>query len=211
MQLPDFSYEITAWRNGNKVVAGLDEVGRGSLAGPVVAGCVVYQDVVLDEKVLINDSKKLSSNQRKLADLWIRENAYGFGIGLASVTEINKLGIKKATDVAFRRAIVNSKLAIDHLLIDAFFIPYTRSLSRKKQTPIIKGDGLSISIASASIIAKVYRDTMMIEKSQRPKYSQYEWDKNKGYGTKKHIDSIRKYGVCNYHRKQFVKSALSKA
>jgi len=128
---------------------------------------------------LINDSKKLTSKQREAADKWIRKNALSFGIGEASVAQINKFGIKKATEIAFRRSIhsISQYHNIDFLLIDAFYIPYVRGLRRKNQKAIVKGDSLSISIAAASIIAKVYRDKLMLNLSKNPKYKKYNWHK----------------------------------
>ena len=241
MKLPDFSYEKEYWGQGYKVIAGLDEVGRGAFAGPVVAGCVVfapnYKLQITNSELKIDDSKKLSSIQREESSVWIRENCLAFGIGKASVTQINKLGIKKATEIAFRRAIseaneilryqdiklqssnttekahnhlISQYLNIEYLLVDAFNIPRVRNLPRNKQKPIIKGDSLSISIAAASIVAKVYRDKIMTNLANRSKFKKYQWAANKGYGTKKHIESIRNYGISNHHRKQFVKTAFSK-
>ena len=240
--LPDFEFEKKLHKQGYKLIGGVDEVGRGCFAGPVAAGCVVFgKNTIYDvqgpslhvgRKILINDSKKLSSKQRELADKWIRENALAFGIGTASVTQINKLGIKKATEIAFRKAIVSANnclqttdyrllsdkkavvrrpLAVDYLLIDAFYIPYVKGLRRKNQKAIIKGDTKSISIAAASIIAKVYRDKLMTSLNKKSKYKKYNWAKNKGYGTKEHREIIRKHGISRLHRKQFVETWLSKA
>jgi ribonuclease HII len=235
-KLPDFELESELYKRGFKVIAGVDEVGRGCFAGPVVAGCVIFSKVgpveilsrhtSLDElivtrqdslrfrhpPIIINDSKKLSAKQRQQANEWIRENALSFGVGSASVSQINKLGIKKATEIAFRKAIKNASLnaKIDHLLIDAFHIPYVRGLKHKYQTPIIKGDSKSFSIAAASIVAKVYRDGLMVNLSRKEKYYLYGWDQNKGYGTKKHRDNILKYGISSHHRIQFVNTWLNK-
>ena len=112
--MPDFSFEKALWKKNYKAVAGVDEVGRGSFAGPVVAGCVVFHSI-FNEALVINDSKKLTSIQREKADKWIKENALCWGIGEASVTEINRLGIVKATEKAFRRAIANCTLSINYL------------------------------------------------------------------------------------------------
>lgn len=220
MKLPNFSYENEVWARGFKSVAGVDEVGRGSFAGPVVAAAVVFPQnskfvIQNSELVYINDSKKLSQKQREVADIWIREHALCFGIGSASVGEINKVGIKKATETAFRRAIrdINRKLkypSIEYLLIDAFNIPHIPRLRRDRQNAIIKGDTKSFSIAAASIIAKVYRDKIMTDLSKQSKFKRYQWAMNKGYGTKKHIESILRHGISNYHRKQFVKTYLGR-
>ncbi|KKQ92530.1 MAG: Ribonuclease HII [Candidatus Woesebacteria bacterium GW2011_GWA2_40_7] len=223
MTLPDFSFEKKLWNKGFKVVAGMDEVGRGCFAGAIVAGCVVFdrntittfKDTVLkgNRKIIINDSKQLTPRQRKVADKWIRQNALAIGIGQASVAQINRFGIKKASEIAFRKAIKSVSIkvsSIEYLLIDAFFIPYVRSLRRKNQKAIIKGDTKSISIAAASIVAKVYRDKLMVKISKNPKFRVYKWGKNKGYGTKEHQNAIKKYGATKLHRKAFVATWLNK-
>lgn len=224
MKLPSFSFERKLWESDYKVVAGIDEVGRGSFAGPVVAGCVVFSPVTghrspVTNEVIINDSKKLTLLQRDNADKWIRQNALAWGIGQASVAEINKLGIVKATEKAFRRAIeaANTKLEdrrfqtsnishhISFLLVDAFYIPYVTGLRRRNQRAIIKGDTKSISIAAASIVAKVYRDKVMTSLSKKSKFKKYGWEQNKGYGTTKHRQAIKRHGITRLHRRQFVR------
>ncbi len=209
MILPDFSFEKKLWKK-YKFVAGMDEVGRGSFAGPVVTACVIFPQISI--KVLINDSKKLSSKQRKVSDIWIRENAIAFGIGEASVAQINKFGIKKATEIAFRKAIsnINKARKVEYLLMDAFYVPYVKGLKRKNQLAIVKGDQKSLSIAAASIIAKVYRDKLMVNLSKNRSFKKYGWEKNKGYGTKGHRDAISKHGTTKHHRKQFIETWLSK-
>ncbi len=213
--LPDFSFEKKYWKGRFRVVAGTDEVGRGAYAGPVVAACVVFfKDLKIDEDIVINDSKKLKPRQRKIAALWIKKNSLAYGIGKASVTEINKFGIKKATEKAFRQAISNcnssTSLRIDYLLIDAFYLPYIKGLPIGRQKAIIKGDAKSLSIAAASIIAKVYRDKIMLKHSKNPKYKKYGWGRNKGYGTREHQNAIRDFGTTNLHRTLFVETFLSK-
>ncbi len=211
MTLPDFSFEKKLHKKGYRVIAGIDEVGRGCFAGPVVAGCVVFfpdPKFGIPDSVLINDSKKLSAKRREIADKWIRKNAFAFGIGQTSVARINKMGIKKASEIAFREAIKNCRVQINYLLIDAFYIPYVRGLRRKNQKPITKGDTKSVSIAAASIIAKVYRDRLMLELSKKPKFRKYKWDRNKGYGTLEHGRAIKKYGLTRQHRKTFVETWL---
>ena len=189
-------------------------MGRGSFAGPVVVGCVAFPLQIWETgggknlSVTVNDSKKLTPRQRELASFWIKKKALCYGIGWASVAQINKLGIKKAGEIAFRRAIKNCNKRIDYLLIDAFYIPYIKGLRRRNQKPIIKGDGKSVSIAAASIIAKVYRDKLMVKLSRNPKYKKYSWAINKGYGTLDHRKAIRKYGVTRHHRRQFVETWL---
>jgi len=242
MTLPDFFFEKKVYKKGYRVIAGMDEVGRGSFAGPVVAAAVAFKEGVLppsfdrgpvsrqpqihpqgdpgfgaprrspplnqDPRITINDSKKLNSRQRELASFWIKRNALCYGIGSASVSQINKLGIKKASEIAFRKAIKNCNKRIDYLLIDAFYIPYVKGLRRKNQKPIIKGDTKSVSIAAASIIAKVYRDKLMTKLAQQTKYKKYSWDKNKGYGTLDHRKALKKYGLTRLHRKKFVESYI---
>jgi len=207
LKLPDFKYETKLWRRGYKYIGGVDEVGRGSFAGPLVAGCVVFRKNQ-EINVAINDSKKLTQKMREKANEWIKNNALAYGIGRASVSEINKFGITKATNLAFRRSITdcqnNAGLKIDYLLIDAFYVPYVKGLRRKNQMPVVKGDTKSISIAAASIIAKVYRDALMARLSRNPKYKKYKWDKNKGYGTKEHRKAIDRYGKSRLHRVSFL-------
>lgn len=210
--LPDFSFEQKIWKRGYKFIGGIDEVGRGALAGPVVAAAVVFVEQKTEsfwfkaqqEKITIKDSKKMSSKQREIANKWIKENALTWGIGSSSVSEINKFGIVKATQIAFRKAIKSCNKRIDFLMIDAFYIPYVIGLKRKKQLAIIKGDTKSISIAAASIIAKVYRDNLMTKLSNNPKYKKYKWGENKGYGTKVHQNAIKTYGKTRLHRVSFL-------
>ncbi len=233
MTSPDFSFEKKFIKKGYSLVAGVDEVGRGCFAGPVVAGCVIFDKervtrvgepqgrgpvLVSRRKGLgaderqdphINDSKLLSPKQRELADKWIRKNALAFGIGSASVSQINRLGVKKASEIAFRKAIKNCGKEINYLLIDAFYIPFVKGLRRKNQLPIVHGDARSISIAAASIIAKVYRDGLMTKLGNRRRFKKYKWPENKGYGTLVHRQMIRKYGITKYHRKQFVETWLA--
>lgn len=205
---PNFHYESRLWRQGASIVAGADEVGRGAFAGPVVAAVVAFSPNI-KLAVEINDSKKLSPKKRELANHWIKHHALFWSIGQGSVTEINRFGIVKATHRAFRRAIHSSQTDINHLLLDAFYLPHTNALPQSFQTPIKKGDSLSISIAAASIIAKVHRDALMCTLHQR--YQQYHWQANKGYGTLFHRQAIQAYGVCPYHRTCFIKNTLARA
>lgn len=217
--LPDFRYEKRLWMRGYKIIAGMDEVGRGCFAGPVVAAAVAFAPgnnlnlAIFDKfskKIIINDSKQLTPGQRERADEWIKENSLAVGIGQASVGQINRLGIKKASEIAFRRAILDCKLSINFLLIDAFYIPYVRGLRRKNQEAIVKGDTKAVSIAAASIVAKVYRDKLMTKLGTRQKYMKYGWARNKGYGTLGHRIAIQKYGTTRLHRHAFVDTWLSK-
>lgn len=184
----------------NALVAGIDEVGRGPLAGPVVAACVILPK---DCNILyINDSKKLSEKKREELDKEIRRQAIDIGIGIVSEKEIDELNILQATYKAMREAIGQLKKSPDMLLNDAVTIP----LVDVAQTPIIKGDAKSISIAAASIIAKVYRDNLM--KKYDEIYPGYDFASNKGYGSAKHIEALKKVGPCEIHRNTFIKNFI---
>ena len=210
MTLPDYFFEKKLYKKGYRCIAGVDEVGRGCFAGSVVAAGVILNSgaLPLDRSIVVNDSKRLTPMARERASYWIKRNALCYGIGWATVAQINKLGIKKATEIAFRKAIARCKLKIDYLLIDAFYIPYVKGLRRKNQKAIVKGDTKSISIAAASVIAKVYRDDLMRKLGNEPKYRKYGWGRNKGYGTLRHRKAIKKYGLTRLHRKQFVATWL---
>ena len=214
MPFPNFYFELQVFNEGYKIVAGADEVGRGAFAGPVVAATVVFSPKLFRRNslpVLINDSKKLTKNQREKSAIWIKENSL-WGMGEASVKEINRHGIKKATHSGFRRSIyaihkgVNS--GIDFLLIDGFFVPRIRGLSKPFQKAIIRGDSFSTSIAAASIIAKVYRDNLM--KKRAKDFSHYHWYSNVGYGTLAHRRALIKHGPCIHHRRDFIRNTMKK-
>lgn len=200
-------FERDLWHRGVEYVAGVDEVGRGCLAGPVWAGCVVFApNTRIPDKVRIDDSKKLSPKVRELSCEWIKRTALGWGVGSASVATINRVGIVKATRIAIRRAIVNTRQSgtpIYYLLLDAFYVPFVVGVRVRKQKAIIGGDGKSISIAAASIVAKVERDNYMVQLADR--YPHYGWEVNKGYGTPHHISAIKRYGLTRHHRKLFVR------
>lgn len=188
------SYEKELYEQGFNLIAGIDEVGRGPLVGPVVAASVILpKNFYLEE---INDSKKLSEKKREKLYEIIKENAISIGIGIVDEKRIDEINIYEATKEAMLSAIKNSKIKPDYLLIDAMKldtdIPFLS---------IIKGDTKSESIAAASIIAKVTRDNMM--KQLHKKYPEYSFDKNKGYGTKKHIEALKEYGILNEHRLSF--------
>jgi ribonuclease HII len=226
MKYPNFSFEKRLWKKGFKFIAGVDEVGRGSFAGPVVVGCVVFnKGIKVPKDVVINDSKKLTEKRRIASDEWIRKNALTYAVGEVSASVINRVGMADATKTAFRRAVANtnnrSGSSIDYLLIDAFYIPHTRGFpirrkkarknhklsdSRARQLAIVNGDEKSLSIAAASIIAKIYRDKLMKRLAKRPSYRKYVWDRNKGYATKEHISAIKRYGITSYHRKAFIET-----
>lgn len=272
------------------MIAGVDEVGRGCFAGPIVAAACAfaprtaltlrrelrsrsqgasvrgkpvvasavalapmsnYQFPITNErgkKIIIDDSKRLKPREREIAAKWIRENALTWGIGEADAALINRIGMGRASKIAFRKAIVDCnrrllttayrlqkenkktvvgrRLAVDFLLIDAFFIPYVPNLPTKRrkdkrgrfrknpkgrQQAIVDGDQKSVSIAAASIIAKVYRDKLMLSLSKKSKYKKYGWGRNKGYGTAEHREAIKKYGMTRYHRKEFVATFVARS
>lgn len=181
-------------------VCGIDEVGRGPLAGPVVAGAVILPK---DCDILyINDSKKLSEKKREeLYDI-ILEKAVAVGLGYASPERIDEINILQATYEAMKDAIRNLSVSPDILLNDAVTIPGISC----KQVPIIKGDAKSISIGAASIVAKVTRDRLMVDYANV--YPEYGFASNKGYGAKVHIEALKKYGPTPIHRRSFIKNLL---
>lgn len=177
-------------------ICGIDEVGRGPLAGPVVAGAVILPK---DDMILyLNDSKKLSEKKREMLYDEIMNRAVATGIGMASPARIDEINILQATYEAMRMAIDNLKVRPDILLNDAVTIPQVDIL----QVPIIKGDAKSISIAAASIIAKVTRDRLMVEYDKV--LPGYDFASNKGYGTKAHIAGLKELGPTPIHRRSFI-------
>lgn len=185
---------------GFKTIAGVDEAGRGPLAGPVVAAAVVLPE---DFNVLgIDDSKKLSEKRREELFDKIREGAVTWGIGIADHKTIDEINILQATKLAMRRALEEAgrKAEIDYIIFDAVEIDEIK----KPQQSVIKGDSRVLAIAAASILAKVTRDRMMKEMALR--YPGYSFEKNKGYGTKAHYERIEKYGMCPIHRRSFLKN-----
>lgn len=194
-------FERWSYENGYTYVGGIDEAGRGPLAGPVVAAVVVFNKDV-DIKY-INDSKKLSEEKRNELFKIIKNEALDYGIGIVDNEKIDEINILNATYLAMKKAINNLNNKPDCLLIDAVSIPNI-DIAQKS---IIKGDSKSISIAAASILAKVTRDKLMYEYDD--KYSEYGFSKHKGYGTKEHYEAIRAYGVTPIHRKSFLKSILN--
>lgn len=187
-------FETELYNKGINFIAGIDEVGRGPLVGPVVTAAVILPKDFYDER--INDSKKLTEKKRELLYDVIMENAISVGIGISSEDVIDEINILNATKRAMLEAINNLSVKPEHLLIDA-----VKLNTDIPQTSIIKGDAKSESIAAASIIAKVTRDRMMIELDKI--HPEYDFKHNKGYGTKKHIEAIRKYGIIKEHRKTF--------
>lgn len=194
------AYENQIYASGVKFIAGIDEVGRGPLAGPVYACAVILPPDLFIPK--INDSKKLTPRQRQIISEQIKKQAIDFAFGIVDEKVIDQINIYNATCLAMQKAIENLKIKPDFLLIDAMELKNVDI----EQLPIVKGDTLSISIAAASILAKVERDNFMI--SMHDKYPQYFFDKNKGYGTKVHIQAIKDYGICPLHRKSFLKNIL---
>ncbi len=187
-------FETELYNNGINYIAGIDEVGRGPLVGPVVTAAVILPKDFYDER--INDSKKLTEKKRELLYDVIMENAISVGIGISSEDVIDEINILNATKKAMIEAVNNLNVRPEHLLIDAVKLDIDIP-----QTSIIKGDAKSESIAAASIIAKVTRDRMMVELGKL--HPEYDFKHNKGYGTKKHIEAIRKYGIIKEHRKTF--------
>ncbi len=187
-------YENELYSKGIKYIAGIDEVGRGPLVGSVVAAAVILPIDFYDER--INDSKKISEKKREMLYDVIMDNALSVGIGISSEKVIDEINILEATKKAMLEAIDNLSIKPEHLLIDA-----VKLNSNIPQTSIIKGDAKSQSIAAASIIAKVTRDRMMIELDK--KHPEYDFKHNKGYGTKKHVEALYKYGPLDEHRKTF--------
>lgn len=191
-----FKYEEIARSKGFIRIAGIDEAGRGPLAGPVTAACVILPENCFIEQ--LNDSKKLSAKVRdKLFDI-IRAEAVDYGIGMVMADEIDEINILNATKKAMTMAVSRLNHQPDFLIIDAVKLPL-----ETEQLSICKADSLSASAAAASILAKVTRDRWMDE--IHDKYPQYGFIQHKGYGTQMHVDAIRKYGPCPIHRKSFIK------
>ncbi len=192
---PTEEFERAARLCGYRRIAGIDEAGRGPLAGPVVAAAVVLP--VRCRLSGINDSKQLSEGERARLYAAILEHAVGMGIGSADVGEIDRLNILEATKLAMRRAIDQLAPPPDYLLIDAVTLPGIGIPER----PIIKGDSLSLSIAAASIIAKVTRDRLMAE--YHDMFPEYNFLSHKGYGTREHLQQLARHGPCSIHRRTF--------
>ncbi|MDP2208866.1 MAG: ribonuclease HII [Bacteroidota bacterium] len=189
------TFERELWQTGKRFVAGVDEAGRGPLAGPVVAAAVVFpREFIIDG---IKDSKTLS--EKKRADLFdqIHLKALSIGVGIVDHILIDEINVLNATFKAMHKAIDELEPAPEHLLVDGPYFPELNIPASK----IVDGDSKCFTIAAASIIAKVIRDKMMIEYDKI--YPQYGFAKNKGYGTEEHIEAIRKYGFCEIHRKSF--------
>lgn len=194
--MPDIELETAARLRGFTAVCGVDEAGRGPLAGPVCAAAVILRDGEIIEGV--NDSKKLSEKKREqLFDL-IKDKALAYGIAFASVEEIEQYNILEATFLAMNRAVAQLDPVADYALIDGNRVP--KGIAIPCET-VVKGDSKSASIAAASILAKVTRDRLMLEYDE--KYPQYGFAGHKGYGTKQHIEAVKRYGLCEIHRPSF--------
>lgn len=192
-----YEFEHKYWEMGNRYICGIDEVGRGPLAGPVVACAVILPK---NELLLhLNDSKQVAPKKREILYDIIREKAVSYGIGVVSEKRIDEINILQATYEAMRMAISNLNVTPDILLNDAVKIPQVSI----RQIPIIKGDTLSASIAAASIVAKVTRDRMMVEYDKV--FPGYDFASNMGYGSARHYEGLQKYGPCEIHRKTFIK------
>jgi len=195
MSQPDYSYEQAALDNGATCVAGLDEVGRGPLAGPVSAAAVILDPHNIPEG--LNDSKKLTAKRRAVLNDLIWASAE-VSIGHASVAEIDEINILRASHLAMERAVAGLQRTPDHLLIDGNMIP--RGLVIKSQA-IIKGDAHSVSISAASIVAKICRDAIMVDLAQQ--HPGYGWETNAGYPSKSHKAALQNLGVTPHHRRSF--------
>ncbi len=188
-------YERVLWEKGLQHVAGVDEAGRGPLAGPVVAAAVIFPSRIYIEG--IDDSKKLSARRRDNLFQKIQDEALAVATGIVSEKEIDRINILQASFKAMRMAIGSLGIRPEHVLIDG------RPLPEKfyPQTPIVGGDRKSFSVAAASIVAKVTRDRMMVAYDET--YPQYGFAQHKGYGTKRHVQALRIHGPCDIHRKTF--------
>ncbi|HEY0037163.1 MAG TPA: ribonuclease HII [Longimicrobium sp.] len=190
------------WERGMPYVAGVDEVGRGPLAGPVVAAAVILPQGCWIPGVV--DSKKLSAAQRKALIERITGSCVAYAVGAASAREIDRINIRRATALAMRRAIERLPVPADHLLVDGLPVP---ELGRESHTAIVQGDACVHCIAAASILAKVTRDRLMERLARR--YPGYGWERNMGYGTSEHLDALARMGPTPHHRLSFAPVRLS--
>ncbi|MDD6611154.1 MAG: ribonuclease HII [Clostridiales bacterium] len=193
--------EIEIRAKGFTAVCGIDEAGRGPLAGPVVAAAVILPEGI--QLPGVNDSKKITEKKREILFDFVKEHALAYGIGEASETEIDEINILQATFLAMRRAVEALQLPADYALVDGNRI---QGLPIPAET-VIGGDGKVLSIAAASILAKVTRDRYM--RDMAAQYPEYGFEKHKGYGTKAHYAAIEQYGICPLHRKTFLKKVLN--
>jgi ribonuclease HII len=192
---------LKSYLSDNLVECGVDESGRGSLAGPVFAAAVIFPKNFKSD--LIKDSKKLSKKRRIEAVEEIKNNAIAYSISLVSEEKIDRLNIQNAVFIAMNNAIEELSVTPEHVLVDGNQFDSYRDIP---YTCIVKGDDKFLSIAAASILAKVFRDEYMLYLHE--KFPEYSWDKNKGYGSKHHIDIIKNEGITQYHRKSFLNKIL---
>jgi ribonuclease HII len=192
--------ERTLWAQNIEHIAGVDEAGRGPLAGPVVAAAVIFpKEFIMDG---VDDSKKLSARKREELFIMISQQAMSVGVGIIDHKVIDRINILQATHVAMRRALENLAVKPDYVLVDGNSFKHDTLRFQN----IISGDAKSFTIAAASIIAKVTRDRLMCELDAY--FPQYGFAKHKGYGTRQHIEAIRTYGICEIHRRSFHPAAL---
>ena len=202
--VPDFEIEKNC---GYKIIAGVDEAGRGPLCGPVVAGAVVFKKYDFDDMPIIRDSKQMTAKQREIAYDWIVNNPdIVWSVAQCSAAEIDELNILRASLTAMKRAVAGLDVTAEYCLVDGNKMP-----DKMNGCAVVKGDARSLSIAAASIVAKVTRDRIMHDLAQ--KFPQYAWDKNAGYPTAQHLAAIEKYGVNEHYRKSYgpVKKVLKTA
>lgn len=197
-----YEFENKAHEDGYKIVCGIDEAGRGPLAGPVYAAAVILPDGL--EEMGINDSKKMTEKKREALFDIIVENATAYGIGFATEKEIDEINILNATFLAMRRAVDAMGVKPDLVLVDGNRKPGTGY----EEVTLVKGDAKSISISAASILAKVSRDRYMKDLAER--HPEYKFEQHKGYGTKLHYEMIEQYGILPDHRRSFLKKILEK-
>lgn len=199
--MPDYEFEKAAVNSGFSCICGVDEAGRGPLAGPVCAAAVILPEGAVIEE--LDDSKKLTEKKReRLYDI-IKETAVAYSVAYGTLEEIETVNILEATYLAMNRAIEGLNVKPDFALIDGNRIP--RGIKIPCET-IVKGDSKSMSVAAASVLAKVTRDRLMLEYDK--KYPEYNFKKHKGYGTKEHTELIKQYGPCEIHRLSFLKNIL---
>lgn len=199
--MPDYSVEKEIKAKGYKYVCGVDEAGRGPLAGPVCAAAVILpEDAQIDG---LNDSKKLTEKKREALFDVIKQTALSYSVAFATVEEIEEYNILNATFIAMKRAAEGLSVPADFAIIDGNKIPDKMSIPAKA---VVKGDSVSCSVAAASILAKVTRDRLMLEYDK--KYPEYGFAKHKGYGTKQHIEAIGEFGARDVHRMSFMEKFL---
>jgi len=192
---------LLPYHNIDKIEAGCDEAGRGPLAGPVFAAAVIWpQNLLINE---IRDSKKLNEKQRIKLHTLIEENAIDYAVSMVSESEIDKINILNASILAMHNSLSELRDDFNFILVDGNRF---KAYGEIEYETIVKGDDKYLSIAAASILAKFYRDEHMLQLHKI--YPQYGWNTNKGYPTKKHIEAIQKYGICEFHRKSFCKKFL---